>query len=386
MALGLLYLLYCITHNPEERLAMKMYLKMVCMIVCIVLSSLAIVQTQAQQAGNTTLEAPTLTNELILELFEAGFSAETIIRRIKLSQCHFDTEPSQIAKLKNRGVPESVLRAMRDAGTKRERIDNDANPILVQVAEGTFIFQNLKLSDAYSQVTGEVLNNTGKNWDNLNFRLTGIDANGNRIENGYDLLNDLHIFNLKAGETKKISASLRGFDQRLPTRLEVKFLDGEYAAQYTVAMLKPKPSDELIFDDAFIHIGFAISKRQIGFLLRNKTDNPISIDWNQVSYIDLAGDSHKVMHEGVKYITRSEPQAPSVIPPTANLKDIVFPVDYVSYSTSRYSSGWREEPLFPEGPEAGKYKNGTFSVFLPIVINGTSRNYLFSFKIVNVEM
>lgn len=119
-------------------------------------------------------------------------------------------------------------------------------------------------------------------------------------------------------------------------------------------MVKPKPSDQLIYDDPFIQIAFVVTKRRIGLALRNKTDNPISIDWNQVSYIDTAGSSHKVMHEGVKYITRSEPQSPSLIPPTANLKDIGFPIDYVSCSSSRYSSGWREEALFPEGPAAGK--------------------------------
>lgn len=377
------------THKPKGPRAMNLLSSKVFLLACIVINSC--VFAIAQQTSSTQPEAPTLTNESILELFEAGFSAETIIRRIKQSRCRFDTTPSQMEKLKSRGVPASIVKAMVEAslGLPTSTKNNDAdksNSISVQVAEGTFVFKDLRLNDAYSHLDGEIVNNTSKRWNRLDFNITGIDANGQRIENAYDILNYIHLSSLNPGETKKISASLRGFDQHLPTRVGIKFKDGEYLAEYTFAMLKPKPSDQLEYNDPFIQITFAISKQQIAFVLRNKTSNAISIDWNQVSYIDLSGGSHKVMHEGVKYITRSEPQSPSIIPPTANLKDIVFPIDYVSYSSSRYSSGWREDPLFPEGPAAGKYEGGTFSVFMPLVVNGSSKNYLFSFKIVNVAM
>jgi hypothetical protein len=231
----------------------------------------------------------------------------------------------------------------------------DKNSLTVVLSEGTLVFRNLTLrSDSYySDLRGEIVNNTNKNWTSLDFQVIGIDVNGNKIENAFDLLNDIHVYSLKAGEAKGISASLSGFERKTPARVEIKLRDGEYLATYTFSMLKPKPSEQLIYDDLFIQIAFVVTKRQIGFVLKNKTDNPISIDWNQVSYIDIAGSSHKVMHEGVKYVTRSEPQSPSLIPPTANLKDIVFPIDYVSYSSSRYSSGWKEEALFPEGPLAG---------------------------------
>ena len=59
-------------------------------------------------------QAPALTNELILELVEAGFSSEKIIRQIERSPCHFDTSPSRIEKLKSRGVSALVNKAMID--------------------------------------------------------------------------------------------------------------------------------------------------------------------------------------------------------------------------------------------------------------------------------
>ena len=345
-----------------------------------------------------------LTNKDVLEMVRAQLSPEIIIEKIKRSRCNFNTEPTELAELKSKGVSDQILRAMVEAPfglpaattnqTSVAKTIESAHPtqdpssFSVVVPEGSFSFRKLAVrSDSYySDLRGEIVNNTDKNWTSLEFQVIGIDGNGNKIENAFDILNDIHVYGLKAGETKEISASLSGFDRKKPARIEIKLRDGEYLATYNFSMVKPKPSDQLIYDDPFIQMAFVVTKRQIGFVLKNKTDNPITIDWNQVSYIDIAGSSHKVMHEGVKYITRSEPQSPSLVPPTANLKDIVFPIDYVSYSSSRYSSGWREEALFPEGPAAGKYKDASFSIFMPLLINGAQKNYLFSFKIANVEM
>lgn len=149
-------------------------------------------------------------------------------------------------------------------------------------------------------------------------------------------------------------------------------------------MTKPTVSKELIYEDHFLKIVFSITKKQIGFILQNKTENPIKIDWNQVSYVDVLGESHKVMHSGVKYTDRANPQPPTVVPPTAKLEDIVFPIDYVYYSSGKYG-GWREIPLFPEAPKAKLFKGRSFSIFMPLEISGVNKNYLFSFKIEDVE-
>jgi hypothetical protein len=268
------------------------------------------------------------------------------------------------------------------------------DPITITVDEGTFLFRNLTLTNnGYlgTELNGEVVNNTTKEWSQVGFRLEGLDRSGNKIENAFDILNEVKLYSFKKGEAQALGSahfgkSLNGFDRNPPARIHISFAGGEYYAKYTISMVKPKPSSDLTYQDNFIHIGFVISKRQIAFILENETESPIKIDWNQVSYIDIAKGTHKVMHEGVKYISRAEPQPPSTIPPTANLKDIVFPIDYVSYSSSRYSSGWIEEPFFPEAPRAKNYKGANFSIFMPLEINGTTKNYLFTFKIEDVQM
>lgn len=58
---------------------------------------------------------PTLTNDSVVELVEAGFSEGTIIRRIEQSPVEFDLSTSKLAELRKRRVSEPVIAAMRAA-------------------------------------------------------------------------------------------------------------------------------------------------------------------------------------------------------------------------------------------------------------------------------
>ncbi len=58
---------------------------------------------------------PTLTNDSVVELVEAGFSEGTIIRRIESSPVEFDFAPAKVAELRRRRVGEPVIAAMRAA-------------------------------------------------------------------------------------------------------------------------------------------------------------------------------------------------------------------------------------------------------------------------------
>jgi hypothetical protein len=71
---------------------------------------------EAGGAAPPTLErTPTLTNDSIVELVEAGFSEGTIIRRIEQSPAEFDLSPARLAELRRRRVSEPIINAMRAA-------------------------------------------------------------------------------------------------------------------------------------------------------------------------------------------------------------------------------------------------------------------------------
>jgi hypothetical protein len=67
-------------------------------------------------AAQSRLErTPTLTNDTVVELVEAGFSEGTIVRRIEQSPVEFDLSATKLAELRKRRVSEPVIAAMRAA-------------------------------------------------------------------------------------------------------------------------------------------------------------------------------------------------------------------------------------------------------------------------------
>ena len=70
-----------------------------------------------------TPEKP-LTNAEVVEMVKANLSVEVIVAKIQVSRCHFDTNPTILAELKYRGVPNAVLVAMTEApyGAPRNQI------------------------------------------------------------------------------------------------------------------------------------------------------------------------------------------------------------------------------------------------------------------------
>ncbi len=72
------------------------------------------------EAGNGGAAAklqrtPTMTNDAVVELVEAGFSEGTIIRRIENSPADFNLSEDKLAELRKRRVGEPVINAMRAA-------------------------------------------------------------------------------------------------------------------------------------------------------------------------------------------------------------------------------------------------------------------------------
>lgn len=264
--------------------------------------------------------------------------------------------------------------------------------ISINVEEGSFAFKNLRLTQEEYHggpiLKGDIVNNTGKDWLNLEFEVDVYDTAGNKLK---DLMGEpfrLLFFGIKSGATKSLGPGYGfhfiGVRAGAVQRYEIRFKSGEYRANYSFGMTKPKVSKDLLFEDAFVKISFIISKEQIGFVILNKTSNPIKIDWNQVSYIDVLNESHKVMHSGVKYVDKANVLPPTIIPPTAKIQDIVFPTDHIYYTSGKYG-GWNKIPIFPEAPKARLFKGKTFSVFMPLEINGTVKNYLFTFIVEDVD-
>jgi len=149
-----------------------------------------------------------------------------------------------------------------------------------------------------------------------------------------------------------------------------------------------------MFDDGKIQILFTPDRKNLNFVLKNLSSDPMKINWDEAALI-IAGESKRVMHVGVKYADRSAPQAPTVIPGNSSITDLVSPTENVYYKEGYYGkyysspASWETHDLFPENdlnkPEYKAqimgYKGQTFRFYLPIDQNGQRLNYTFIFDV-----
>jgi hypothetical protein len=192
----------------------------------------------------------------------------------------------------------------------------------------------------------------------------------------------IHARNMPQGAKFKINFQLDNFKVDGDSLSMVfKYGFGEYPLTYKLALAKPTPSDSLEFSDDNISLDFALSKTALNFVLKNKGDAPIKVDWNTISFVSTEGTAQGVIHNGVKLIDRTAVKAPSMVPPRAKIDDAITPVENIELVESE----WITHPLLPAGPTGLKAAGQEFSVFMPLEIGGTVKNYNFVFKIISAE-
>jgi len=84
--------------------------------------------TEAGGAPPKLEKTPSLTNDSVVELIEAGFSEGTIIRRIEQSPVAFDLAPEKLAELRKHRVTEKIMAAMKAAMGGDANVGNAASP------------------------------------------------------------------------------------------------------------------------------------------------------------------------------------------------------------------------------------------------------------------
>jgi hypothetical protein len=86
---------------------------------------------RSSEPGETTLKlekTPTLNNDSVMKLVEAGFSEGTIIKRIEDSPADFDLSNPKLAELRRRRVSEAIIAAMTAA------MSDETNPTQIAPA------------------------------------------------------------------------------------------------------------------------------------------------------------------------------------------------------------------------------------------------------------
>jgi hypothetical protein len=164
--------------------------------------------------------------------------------------------------------------------------------------------------------------------------------------------------------------------------------EAKYHVKWSFALVKPEPSDTLSFEDEVMSGTFLIAPDGISCTLRNKTADPVTINWNNVSWVDYSGEAHKLIHSGIRLMDKEAPQPATLIPPLAKINETMFPADHVKST----SSGWSKLPMWTDLVELTednsplkKFEGAMFSLFMPIEVQGKTKNYNFIFTTKSVE-
>jgi hypothetical protein len=192
-------------------------------------------------------------------------------------------------------------------------------------------------------------------------------------------------------------ARLRTLEPSYVAHYEVSLIEVQrsLAAQARFGDIKIAPDPAKGFfmaEDHLMRIIWAGPDDRLGFDLLNKSDGPVKILWDDAAYVDITGQSRRVIHSGVKLVERNSPQAPSVIPSKGRLNDIVYPSDHISYY-----GNWSQRPMFPclrEGyactdPDrklVAAHTGLDYRVLLPVEVGKETYPYTFVFKVNKAEV
>ena len=111
--------------RDSERKTMSAYARFIVFTSLLLCASVSSAQEDSYRLPNKTVRSDsstasrpkTLTNQSIVALTKAEVSDDLIIRKIRGSDCRFDTSPDAIEELKANGVSKSVLHEMINVST-----------------------------------------------------------------------------------------------------------------------------------------------------------------------------------------------------------------------------------------------------------------------------
>ena len=164
------------------------------------------------------------------------------------------------------------------------------------------------------------------------------------------------------------------------------------------------------YEDENISIAWSFMQSYFSFLIKNKTDNSISINWDKMKYVDYRGQAFGIVHKGVaginSYVSFSTSgdviftfkpnkkhnvfQVPTSVPASATYGDYIQPTEIGYNEGGTYQ--WKEGSFFPQKRAYVKnlegYKKACENIKVrmsfPITIDGIENEYVFEFQINDV--
>jgi len=180
-----------------------------------------------------------------------------------------------------------------------------------------------------------------------------------------------------------------------------KFSGGKRLGEQKIETIIEGGISKSSFEDGTVRIKWLPSPYDIVFVLNNKTDRPVRIDWDEARFVDEKGASHRLIHSGAGYEDRNASHPPTVVAPRGTLEDFLHPSDYFQREedyggkSSQQEGYWKRRPFLPaqiKGTaeelrgKAEPFVGKTFQVILALQIGDLQNEYACTFRINKVRV
>ena len=138
------------------------------------------------------------------------------------------------------------------------------------------------------------------------------------------------------------------------------------------------------YEDNLIKITWCLNNYWYNFTLVNKTAQSIKINWDEIAYVFPNGITDRMIHKGISYDNLATPQVASSIPRKATYEDYLIPISNMSpsgYSNIFYLLSTNLNDTIAIQKQIGT----TTTIQLPLVFQDVQYNYVFNFKINNLD-
>ena len=167
----------------------------------------------------------------------------------------------------------------------------------------------------------------------------------------------------------------------------------ERYGEYTVSERDTTEGTKFVYEDDLVRAGWVYAGGSMLLILRNKTEHSIQARLEQGAFVMPGGSSQRILTGDMSYANRNDEVRPITVPSRASSSAILIPEDKIGFN--EYSGVTIDGIFEPTSLEPGTQAKPsdveanlgeTFSILLPLEIQGTVNEYTFNFEVLGAKI
>lgn len=170
-------------------------------------------------------------------------------------------------------------------------------------------------------------------------------------------------------------------NHRIKAQIESASSESNGKTKTLMPMIEDSRSE--FIEDDIVLIRTTLLSEGVSVTIKNKSNTTIEVVWDKCAFIDIGGESRRVIHGGIKLIDRNTAAQPnSMIAPGSKITDSITPADNIhwvsGYSTAGY---WNTLPLIDK-PKPKMYSDEQFlsSMKIATIFSGSKVSGVIAIK------